>query len=71
MNELKAEIDAIKLLKYNKYVVSFIDSHGSKYFPLEGAYEVLVLMEYCARAGLIHFMNTRLKNRLQESVILK
>ena len=69
LNTLRAEVDAMKLLKNNKHVVSYIDSHAAK--SVNGvAYEVFVLMEYCERGGLIDFMNTRLKNRLQESEIL-
>ncbi|CAI4065534.1 hypothetical protein SUVZ_09G0740 [Saccharomyces uvarum] len=70
LNTLRAEVDAMKLLKNNKHVVSYIDSHAAK--SVNGvAYEVFVLMEYCERGGLIDFMNTRLKNRLQESEILE
>ncbi|CAI2037515.1 hypothetical protein SEUBUCD650_0I00830 [Saccharomyces eubayanus] len=70
LNTLRAEVDAMKLLKNNKHVVSYIDSHAAK--SVNGvAYEVFVLMEYCERGGLIDFMNTRLKNRLQESEVLE
>ena len=70
LNTLRAEVDAMKLLKNNKHVVSYIDSHAAK--SVNGvAYEVFVLMEFCERGGLIDFMNTRLQNRLRESEILE
>ncbi|EJS43315.1 prk1p [Saccharomyces arboricola H-6] len=70
LNTLRAEVDAMKLLKNNKHVVSYIDSHAAK--SVNGmAYEVFLLMEFCERGGLIDFMNTRLQNRLQEPEILE
>ncbi|AJP39380.1 AHL_G0026480.mRNA.1.CDS.1 [Saccharomyces cerevisiae] len=70
LNTLRAEVDAMKLLRNNKHVVSYIDSHAAR--SVNGiAYEVFVLMEFCERGGLIDFMNTRLQNRLQESEILE
>ncbi|QLQ77982.1 hypothetical protein HG537_0A02290 [Torulaspora globosa] len=70
LNTLRAEVDAMKLLKNHKHVVSYIDSHAAKYSFQDGSYEVFLLMEYCAGGGLIDFMNTRLQNRLQEFEIL-
>lgn len=70
LNTLRAEVDAMKLLKNHKHVVSYIDSHAAKSSFQDGSYEVFVLMEYCAGGGLIDFMNTRLQNRLQEFEIL-
>lgn len=70
LNTLRAEVDAMKLLRNNKHVVSYIDSHAAKYPLQNGSYEVFLLMEYCAGGGLIDFMNTRLQNRLQEFEIL-
>ncbi|QLL30416.1 hypothetical protein HG536_0A02330 [Torulaspora globosa] len=70
LNTLRAEVDAMKLLKNHKHVVSYIDSHAAKSSFQDGSYEVLLLMEYCAGGGLIDFMNTRLQNRLQEFEIL-
>lgn len=70
LNTLRAEVDAMKLLKNNKHVVSYIDSHAAKSPFQNGSYEVFLLMEYCAGGGLIDFMNTRLQNRLQEFEIL-
>ncbi|CAL9737109.1 actin-regulating kinase Prk1p [Monosporozyma servazzii] len=70
LNVLRAEVDAMKLLQKNKHVVSYIDSHASKFSEEKGSYEVFMLMEYCERGGLIDFLNTRLRNRLSESEIL-
>lgn len=70
LNTLRAEVDAMKLLKNNRHVVSYIDSHAAKSSFQNGSYEVFLLMEYCAGGGLIDFMNTRLQNRLQEFEIL-
>lgn len=70
LNTLRAEVDAMKLLKNNKHVVCYIDSHAAKSSLQNGTYEVFLLMEYCAGGGLIDFMNTRLQNRLKEYEIL-
>lgn len=70
LNVLRAEVDAMKLLRNNKNVVSYIDSHAAKYPLQHGAYEVFLLMEYCEKGGLIDFLNTRLQHRLSESEIL-
>ncbi|QLG72497.1 hypothetical protein HG535_0D02050 [Zygotorulaspora mrakii] len=70
LNTLRAEVDAMKLLKDRKYVVSYIDSHAAKSSLQNGSYEVFLLMEFCAGGGLIDFMNTRLQNRFQEFEIL-
>jgi AP2-associated kinase len=60
-------------------VVTYIDSHACEL--AKGGYEVFLLMEFCSGTfsreqsneggGLIDFMNTRLKDRLTESEILK
>ncbi|EHN00493.1 Ark1p [Saccharomyces cerevisiae x Saccharomyces kudriavzevii VIN7] len=71
LNTLRAEVDAMRLLRNNRYVVSYIDSHAAKAMLHNGSYEVFVLMEYCERGGLIDFMNTRLQNRLHEFEILQ
>ena len=71
LNTLRAEVDAMKLLRNNRHVVSYIDSHAAKATLHNGSYEVFVLMEYCERGGLIDFMNTRLQNRLHVSEILQ
>ncbi|EDO16730.1 hypothetical protein Kpol_1003p35 [Vanderwaltozyma polyspora DSM 70294] len=70
LNTPRAEVDAMKLLRNFDHVVSYIDSNAAKSGLHNGAYEVLLLMEFCAEGGLIDFMNTRLQNRLQEFEIL-
>ncbi|CEP61348.1 Ark/Prk/Nak family serine/threonine-protein kinase LALA0_S03e00848g [Lachancea lanzarotensis] len=71
LNVLRAEVDAMKLLRGNRHVVSYIDSHAAKSGHRNGSYEVFLLMELCTGGGLIDFMNTRLQNRLQEAEVLK
>lgn len=71
---LRQEVDAMKRLRGNKHIVSYIDSHALR-LPLTKAtdtqlYEVLLLMEYCSKNGLIDFMNTRLTHRLTEPEVL-
>ncbi|GAV56039.1 hypothetical protein ZYGR_0AZ02110 [Zygosaccharomyces rouxii] len=70
LNALRAEVNAMKLLKGSKHVVCYIDSHAARSLLQNGTYEVFLLMEYCAAGGLIDFMNTRLQNRLKEYEIL-
>lgn len=77
LNLLRQEVDAMKRLKGNENIVSYIDSHASRLAPENGQvsssaqqYEVLLLMEYCLRNGLIDFMNTRLSYKLTEPEIL-
>lgn len=70
LNTLRAEVEAMKLLRNNRHVVSYIDSHAAKSSMHNGTYEVFLLMEYCENGGLIDFMNTRLQNRLQEFEVL-
>lgn len=75
LNLLRQEVDAMKRLKDNEHIVSYIDSHASRvgsYNPTQGQqYEVFVLMEYCSKNGLIDFMNTRLTHKLTEPEILR
>lgn len=71
---LRQEVDAMKRLRGNKHIVSYIDSHASR-LPLAHPndlqqYEVLLLMEYCSNNGLIDFLNTRLTHRLTEREVL-
>lgn len=71
---LRQEVDAMKRLRGNKHIVSYIDSHASR-LPMAKAtdtqqYEVLLLMEYCSKNGLIDFMNTRLTHRLTEPEVI-
>lgn len=71
---LRQEVDAMKRLRGNAHIVSYIDSHASR-LPSQSPdqtqkYEVLLLMEYCSGLGLIDFMNTRLTQRLSEREVL-
>ncbi|CAD1779416.1 similar to Saccharomyces cerevisiae YIL095W PRK1 Protein serine/threonine kinase [Maudiozyma barnettii] len=70
LNMLRAEVEAMKLLKNNRHVVSYVDSHAAKSITIPGNYEVFLLMEYCEKGGLIDFLNTRLQNRLNDDEIL-
>lgn len=70
LNSLRAEVETMRILRGNRFVVSYIDSHATKSPKNDGTYEVYLLMEYCSQGGLIDFMNTRLQNRLQEYEVL-
>jgi AP2-associated kinase len=70
LNLLRAEVDAMKRLKGHPNIVRYIDSHAARMANGQG-YEVLLLMEYCSGNGLIDFMNSRLREQLTESEILK
>lgn len=71
---LRQEVDAMKRLRGNAHIVSYIDSHASRLPTLSPdqtqQYEVLLLMEYCSGLSLIDFMNTRLTQRLSEPEVL-
>ncbi|KAI5963444.1 uncharacterized protein KGF55_002324 [Candida pseudojiufengensis] len=69
---LRQEVDAMRRLRGNKHIVSYIDSHASRLGndEVQQQYEVLLLMEYCQNNGLIDFMNTRLRNKLTEKEII-
>ncbi|KAL9593616.1 MAG: hypothetical protein Q9219_007468, partial [cf. Caloplaca sp. 3 TL-2023] len=66
---MRNEVETMKKLRNQRYIVNYIDSHASQLKG--GGYEVFLLMEYCNGGGLIDFMNTRLQNRLTEPEILK
>ncbi|GAA98654.1 uncharacterized protein L969DRAFT_24528 [Mixia osmundae IAM 14324] len=75
--EVQHEVDVMRKLRGHRHIVNFIESSSA---PLPGptgtksngsAYEVYILMEYCAGGGIIDMMNTRLQNRLTEGEILK
>lgn len=71
---LRQEVDAMRRLRGNKHIVSYIDSHAARLnepsHQQQQQYEVLLLMEYCENNGLIDFMNTRLVNKLTEKEIV-
>lgn len=66
---LRQEVDAMRRLRGNKHIVSYIDSHASR-LSSSNEYEVFLLMEYCENNGLIDLMNTRLVHKLTEPEIL-
>ncbi|KAI4219463.1 MAG: hypothetical protein LQ349_008344 [Xanthoria aureola] len=66
---MRTEVETMKKLRGQRYIVTYIDSHASALKA--GGYEVFLLMEYCNGGGLIDFMNTRLQNRLTEPEVLK
>ncbi|ODV82193.1 kinase-like protein [Suhomyces tanzawaensis NRRL Y-17324] len=72
---LRQEVDAMRRLRGNKHIVSYIDSHASRLSSngnsTDQQYEVFLLMEYCENNGLIDLMNTRLVDKLTEPEILK
>lgn len=76
---LRQEVDAMRRLRGNPNIVSYIDLHAARYkpHPLENSlngqqqYEVFLLMEYCSNNGLIDFMNQRLVHKLTEPEILQ
>lgn len=75
---LRQEVDAMRRLRGNKHIVSYIDSHASRMNVdntgtgnQQQQYEVFLLMEYCEKNGLIDFMNTRLTNKLTEPEIVE
>ena len=78
LNLLRQEVDAMKRLKGNDHIVSYIDSHASRLVSAGqvGAptsaqqYEVFLLMEYCSRNGLFDFKNSPLSYKLTEPEIL-
>lgn len=75
LNLLRQEVDAMKRLRGNPTIVSYIDSHASRLNnggsgDGKQQYEVFLLMEYCDNNGLIDFMNTRLSHKLTEPEIL-
>ena len=69
LSNMRTEVETMKQLKGQRYIVTYIDSHASQLKG--GGYEVFLLMEYCNGGGLIDFMNTRLQNRLTEPEVLK
>ena len=66
---MRTEVDTMKRLRGQNYIVKYIDSHASQL--KRSGYEVFLLMEYCSGGGLIDFMNTRLQQRLTEPEILR
>lgn len=78
---LRQEVDAMRRLRGNKHIVSYIDSHAARLNSGRESsqqqnhhhqqYEVFLLMEYCENNGLIDLMNARLVHKLTEPEILQ
>ncbi|KAF8506521.1 hypothetical protein F5888DRAFT_1602375 [Russula emetica] len=69
LTEVKKEVDIMRILKGHPNIVHLIDAAWNK--TSNGAYEVFILMEYCAGGGIIDMMNRRLRERLTEAEILQ
>ncbi|CAK5280905.1 unnamed protein product, partial [Mycena citricolor] len=69
LNEVRKEVDIMRLLKGHPNIVHLIDAAWHR-MP-DGMYEVFILMEFCPGGGIIDMMNRRLRERLTESEILQ
>ncbi|KAG8865474.1 hypothetical protein FRC20_009803 [Serendipita sp. 405] len=69
LQDVKKEVDIMRILKGHSNIVTLIDSAWN---PLpDGRFEVFILMEFCAGGGIIDMMNRRLRERLTEGEILQ
>ncbi|KAG8811952.1 hypothetical protein FRC17_002265, partial [Serendipita sp. 399] len=69
LQDVKKEVDIMRVLKGHTNIVTLIDSAWN---PLpDGRFEVFILMEFCAGGGIIDMMNRRLRERLTEGEILQ
>ncbi|ORX39956.1 kinase-like domain-containing protein [Kockovaella imperatae] len=66
--EVKKEIEVMKALPVNPYLVQYLGS-AHKDLP-DGTHEVFILMEFAAGGGIIDLLNRRLRDRLKEIEIL-
>ncbi|PKI83222.1 non-specific serine/threonine protein kinase [Malassezia vespertilionis] len=64
---VKAEVELHRKLRGHKPIVHFIEASAS---TSPTGWEIFMLMESCNGGGLIDFLNTRLKNRLDEREVL-
>lgn len=71
LNEMRNEVDVMKLLIGKPNVVQYFDSNALRNPKQQGGYEVLLLMEYCPNNSLLDYMNQRLASKLSEAEILK
>ncbi|KAG9027687.1 hypothetical protein FRB95_007458 [Tulasnella sp. JGI-2019a] len=69
LQEVKKEVDVMKVLRGHPNIVNLIDA--ASFAQPNGSHEVFILMEYCAGGGIIDMMNRRLRERLTESEILQ
>ncbi|ODV82465.1 uncharacterized protein CANTADRAFT_45149 [Suhomyces tanzawaensis NRRL Y-17324] len=68
LNQLRKEVDVMKILKDARNIVKYYDSHAERLD--DGTYQVLVLMELCPNKSLLDYMNAKIKTKLTESEIL-
>lgn len=68
LNQLRKEVDVMKVLRKARCIVRYYDSHAER-LP-DGRYQVLVLMELCPNKSLLDYMNDRIKTKLTEPQIL-
>lgn len=71
LNEMRNEVDVMKLLSGKPNVVQYFDSNASRNSKQQGGFEVLLLIEYCPNKSLLDYMNQRLTTKLLESEVLK
>lgn len=69
LNTLRKEVDVMKTLRYARSIVRHYDSNAERL--ANGAYQVLVLMEFCPNKSLLDYMNARIRQKLTEKEILK
>lgn len=71
LNEMRNEVEVMKLLKDKASVVQYYDSNATRNHANSGGFEVLLLMEFCPNKSLLDFMNQRLTTKLSEKEALK
>lgn len=71
LNEMRNEVEVMKLLKDKANVVQYFDSNATRNQTKSGGFEVLLLMEFCPNKSLLDYMNQRLTTKLSEHEILK
>ncbi|KAH8111853.1 hypothetical protein DFH11DRAFT_1728982 [Phellopilus nigrolimitatus] len=69
LNDVKKEVDIMRILRGHPNIVYLIDAAWHK-MP-NGMFEVFILMEFCSGGGIIDMMNRRLRERLTEAEILQ
>ncbi|KIM32268.1 hypothetical protein M408DRAFT_326890 [Serendipita vermifera MAFF 305830] len=69
LQDVKKEVDIMRILKGHPNIVNLIDSAWNRL--QDGRFEVFILMEFCAGGGIIDMMNRRLRERLTEGEILQ
>ncbi|EDO16675.1 hypothetical protein Kpol_1052p22 [Vanderwaltozyma polyspora DSM 70294] len=70
LNEMRNEVEVMKLLKGAPNIVQYFDSNASRRKDGTNGFEVLLLMELCPNKSLLDFMNQRLTTKLSEKEIL-